>query len=82
MNKMAKERDAAFIEVVLSGKMTKLKKYAKKYAIPYPEEERIAKAVVYKAIQHCENIPKEIKYKAYLNCIKLGFKPYIKEDNQ
>lgn len=77
MNKKAKERDAAFIEVVVTGNMTKLKKYAKKYGIAFPKDEKIAKAGVYEAIQHCESVPKEIKYEAYLKCIELGFKPYL-----
>ena len=30
-----------------------------------------------RAVQHCTNIPQEIKDKAFDECIKLGFSPYM-----
>lgn len=77
MKRIVKERDEAFIDVVQTGSLTRLKKYAKKYGIPMPKDERVALAGVYKAVQHCNNIPQEIKDKAFCECLKLGFSPFM-----
>lgn len=77
MWQMAKERDEAFIDLVQTGSMRKVRKYAKKYGVPTPKNEQVAKAGVYKAIQHCTNIPQEVKDKAFCECLKLGFSPYM-----
>lgn len=77
LKQAVKERDEAFIDLVQTGSMKKLRKYARKYGVAIPKSERVAKAGVYKAVQHCTNIPQEIKDKAFDECIKLGFSPYM-----
>lgn len=77
MENFAKERDKAFIKAVMEDDWKAVRKYAKKYGIPIPKNEKVMKAGIYKAVQHCTNIPQEIKDKAFCECLKLGFSPYL-----
>lgn len=78
MNDIAKERDKAFIAAVLIDDWEPVKRYCKKYGEQLPEDERIMKAGIYKAVQYCTNIPDDIKNEAAVKCVKLGFAPFIR----
>lgn len=80
MNKFVKERDEAFIELVMEDKTEKLFKYCIKYKILLPSNEKIMKTGIYKAVQECTTIPQNVKNIAKKKCIALGFKPYINYD--
>lgn len=74
----AKERDRAFIEFVETGKTDKVMKYCKKYGVPLPDDERIMSAGIYKAVQHCTNIPDDVKDLAMQKCLEIGFNPMMR----
>lgn len=78
MKEFAKERDKAFINFVETGSMEMVDAYCKKYGVPMPEDSRVKQAGIYKAVQECTNIPEEIKNKAMVKCMELGFNPYIR----
>lgn len=71
----AQERDSAIIDFVLNDDLTKYKEYCKKYKVPMPSNERIMKAAIYKASQHCLFISANVKELARKKCIELGFRP-------
>lgn len=73
----ASERDKAFIEFVKTGKTDKVLKYCKKYGVPLPKDDKIMAAGIYKAVQHCTNIPDDIKDMALQKCLEMGFNPMM-----
>lgn len=75
---VSKERDEAFIDFVETGSFKKVNAYCKKYGVPLPKKQRVKAAGIYKAVQYCNNIPQDIKNKAMIKCIELGFNPLIK----
>ena len=77
MKEFAKERDNAFINFVETGSMEMVDAYCRKYGIRMPEDERVKKAGIYKAVQECINIPEEVKDKAMVKCLELGFNPFL-----
>lgn len=72
-----KERNEAFIDAVVNDDFTKFKTYCKKYGVPLPPSKKIMKATVYKAVQECTDIPRDVKAIAFDKCIALGFEPYM-----
>ena len=79
LNEFVKERDSAFINFVETGSMEMVDAYCKKYGISMPEDSKVKQAGIYKAVQACINIPEEIKNKAMVKCMELGFNPFMKE---
>lgn len=78
MSKFSKERDNAFIDFVKTGKTDKVMKYCRKYGVPIPKDEDVMAAGIYKAVQHCTNIPEEIKVLAMQKCFDIGFNPEMR----
>ena len=74
----AKERDRAFIKAVVDDDWSGVLKYAKKYGVPVPKDEKVMKAGIYKAVQECTKIPDDVKGTAMRKCLELGFTPFIK----
>lgn len=72
-----RERDEAFTDFVLHGKIDKLKAYCKRYGSPMPRDKRVMACGVYKAVQYCTNIPEDVKNIAMQKCLKLGMSPFI-----
>lgn len=77
MSDFAKERDKAFIDFVETGSMKMVDAYCKKYGVKMPENPKVKQAGIYKAVQACTNISEEIKNKAMIKCLELGFNPFI-----
>lgn len=75
---IAKERDEAFTKAVMRSDWKAVRKYCNKYQIQIPKDNRTFKAGVYKAVQGCVNIPEEVKQKAFAECVKMGFSPWVK----
>ena len=73
----AKERDEAFINFIETGSFKKVNQYCKKYNIDTPKNLKIKAAGIYKAVFYCTNIPQDIKDKAFIKCLELGFSPFI-----
>lgn len=78
MDKFVKDRDNALIDFVETGSMKKVDAYCKKYGVQMPKDLKVKQAGIYKAVQYCTNIPNEIKEKAMIKCMELGFNPFIK----
>lgn len=74
----AKERDEAFTDFVLTGSTKKVRAYCKKYGVQMPKDEKVFAAGIYKAVQECTKIPQDVKNKAFMKCLELGFSPLIK----
>lgn len=79
MNKFVKERDEAFIDFVETGSTEKVRTYCKKYGVQMPKDHRVFAAGIYKAVQQCTSIPEEIKNKAFVKCLELGFSPLMRQ---
>ncbi len=78
MSDFSKERDEAFIKAVMEDNFEAVRKYSKKYGVPFPKNRNVMKAGVYKAVQYCTEIPEEVKNIAMAKCLELGFNPLIK----
>lgn len=48
------------------------------YGVPMPDDPRVMAAGIYKAVQEATNMPDEVKAKAAMKCVKLGFSPFMK----
>lgn len=82
MDKLAIERDKAFIDFVMNDNTEKLKAYAKKYGVPMPRSKRVLACGIYKAVQYCTDISEEVKGIAMQKCLKLGMNPFIDFENE
>lgn len=76
--KIVRERDEAFTDFVLTGRTDKVRNYCLKYGVPMPKKENVFAAGIYKAVQHCVGISQEVKNKAAVECMKLGFSPMLR----
>lgn len=78
----AKERDKAFTAAVLHDDWMSVRKFALKYGLKTPKDKAILKVAVYKAVQECTDIPKEVKNEALYKCLKLGFMLFINQKSE
>ena len=77
-----KDRNKAFTAAVLHDDWAAVRKFARKYGLKTPKDKTILKAAVYKAVQECTDIPKEVKNEALYKCLKLGFMPFINQKSE
>jgi hypothetical protein len=77
MKRFVQDRDEAFTDFVLTGNTKKVRAYCKKYGMSIPKNNKVFAAGVYKAVQQCTNIPEEVKEKAFMKCLELGFSPLM-----
>lgn len=77
MKRLLADRKKAFEEAVVNDDFSYFRKYCKKYGAPIPEDEKVMKAGIYKAVQVCIDISEEVKETAFLKCVELGFSPLI-----
>lgn len=77
IEKFSKERDEAFIDFVKTGDFKKFNQYCKKYNIDMPKNRKVKAAGIYKDVFYCTDIPQDIKDKAFIKCLELGFTPLI-----
>ena len=78
MKEFVKDRDAAFTAFVLNDDWEPVKEYCSTYGVPMPDNPDVMAAGIYKAVQCITNMPDEVKVKAAMKCVKLGFTPFIK----
>jgi len=69
------DRDRTFTNAVMSDDWDGLKRYARSWNVPIPQDEAVMKAGVYKAVQEVTSIPQSVKDVAREKCVALGFKP-------
>ena len=72
-----KERDAAFIEFVQTGKTDKVRRYCHKYGLAVPKDRKVLAAGIYKATVASKSIPEDIRLLAMQKCLDLGLSPFI-----
>lgn len=78
INRFLIDRNEAFTKAVMEDNWDYVRVYCDRFKIPIPKDEKILKAGIYKAVQHVTDIPKEVKDKAFMKCLELGFSPYMK----
>ena len=84
MNKIkqfAEERDQAFTDFVMYDSWVSCLRFFRKWygGVPKGIKEDVIKAGVYKAVQECTNISKEVKAGAAKKCVLLGFRPTMRD---
>lgn len=82
MKQLVKDRDSAFIAFVMNDDWEPVRQYCDTYGVRMPDNPDVIAAGIYKAVQQVTNMPDEVKAKAAMKCVKLGFSPFImpKED--
>ena len=78
VKQVVKDRDEAFIAFVLNDDWEPVKQYCATYGISMPENPDVMAAGIYKAVQEVTTMPDDIKVKAAMKCMQLGFSPFIR----
>lgn len=73
-----KDRNAAFATFVLNDDWGPVKEYCTNYGITMPDNPDVMAAGIYKAVQEVKDIPDEVKVKAAIKCMKLGFTSFMR----
>lgn len=71
-------RDKSMIKAVMEDDWSGIIRECKEYGVPIPDDPRVMKAGIYKAVQYCTKIPQDVKETAMLKCLALGFNPFIR----
>ncbi len=77
VKQFVKDRDEAFIAFVLNDDWEPVKQYCATYGISMPENSNVMAAGIYKAVQEVTTMPNDIKVKAAIKCMRLGFSPFM-----
>lgn len=77
VKQVVKDRDEAFIAFVLNDDLGPVKEYCTNYGIAMPDNPDVMAAGIYKAVQDVTTIPNDIKVKAAIKCMQLGFEPFV-----
>lgn len=78
MKQLVKDRDAAFTAFVMNDDLEPVRRYCDIYGVQMPDNPDVMAAGIYKAVQYITNMPDEVKVKAAMKCMKLGFTPFMK----
>lgn len=70
-------RDKAFIAFVMQDDWNAIKEYCTNYCVAMPDNPDVLAAGVYKAVQEVPTLPDEVKVKAAIKCMNLGFTPFM-----
>ena len=73
-----KDRDAAFTAFVMNDDWELVLEYCHNYNVPMPDNPDVMAAGIYKAVQEVTSIPDDVKVKAAVKCMKLGFTPFMR----
>lgn len=76
------DRDKAFTAFVMSDDWDAINEYCAKYGVKMSNDPVVVAAGVYKAVQEVKDIPDEVKVKAMIKCMKLGFTPFIEPEGR
>lgn len=79
IKRFLKDRKEAFTKAVMEGNWDYVRVYCDRYGVSIPADEKIMKAGIYKAVQACTDIPKEVKDVAFMKCLELGFSPLMRQ---
>lgn len=82
MKTLVADRDKAFTAFVLNDDWEPVLEYCHTYGLQMPDNPDVMAAGIYKAVQEVTTMPDEVKVKAAMKCLKLGFSPFMgpKED--
>lgn len=72
------DRDEAFIAFILNDDWEPVKQYCATYGISMPENPDVMAAGIYKAVQEVTTMPDDIKVRAAMKCMRLGFTPFMR----
>lgn len=75
INRFKKDRDEAVTAAVMNDDFGPMRRYCRKYCIPIPANEKVFKAGTYKAAGAITTLPEEVKHKAAVKAVALGFSP-------
>lgn len=78
MKQLVKDRDAAFTAFILHDDWEPVREYCDTYGVQMPDNPDAMAAGIYKAVQCITNMPDEVKVKAVMKALKLGFSPFMK----
>ena len=78
MKTLVSDRDKAFTAFVMNDDWEPIRRYCKMYGVRMPANPDVMAAGIYKAVQYITNMPDEVKVKAAMKCLKLGFKPFMR----
>ena len=78
MKDFVKDRDAAFTAFVLHDDWKPVLEYCDTYGVQMPDTPDVMAAGIYKAVQCITNMPDEVKVKAAMKALKLGFSPFMR----
>ena len=77
MSAFTEERDKTLIEAVVNDNWDGVRAFMEKYGMS-ASSDTVMKAGIYKAVQYCTNIPKDVKTLAMQKCLEMGFNPFIR----
>ena len=72
------DRDKAFMAFVMNDDWDAIKKYCADYGVRMQDNPNVMAAGIYKAVQEVTDMPDEVKIKAAMECMKLGFTPFMR----
>lgn len=77
VKQFVKDMDEAFIAFILNDDWEPVKQYCATYGISMSENPDVMAAGIYKAVQEVTTMPDDIKVKAAMKCMQLGFTPFM-----
>lgn len=77
MKQFVKDRNNAFAAFVLNDDWAPVIEYCHTYGVLMPDNPDVMAAGIYKAVQYVTDIPDDVKAKAAMKCVKLGFSPFM-----
>lgn len=78
MKSFLDDRNKAMIAFVENDDWGAIRDYCISYGVDMPLNPDVMAAGVYKAVQEVTDIPKDIKVKAAIKCMKMGFEPFMR----
>lgn len=78
MKNFVRDRDAAFTAFVMDDDWGAVRDYCVSYGVRMPEDPNVMAAGVYKAVQECTGIPDDVKVRAAMKCMGIGFNPFMR----
>ena len=78
MDDFAEMHDKAIIAFVINDDWNAVKDYCAMFGIDMSDDPDVMAAGIYKAAQEVTTMPDEVKVKAAIKCMKLGFSPFMR----
>ena len=82
MREFVADRNKAMIAFVENDDWGAIRDYCITYGVDMSPNPDVMAVGVYKAVQEVTDIPDEVKVKAALKCMKMGFSPFMRQFEQ